>query len=422
MPYIPQELLYNISSYGRVIPWLTVEHIGQSVNNLDPNFNWAGEFLLEYYRANDEVYQQLLEILNRIPKSKYPELRSFKRSTGIVLLVPVYGLTSTQIREIAGIPYPRAGEVMIIRQSPTMPYITSSSQGAMNILSKMIPGVTYQQTLSGNVRAVISTVNLTDQEIEDYKNIATQLGLLVEVINNRSTSTDRRSAIQIPLAGQTDDTALYLASPRATMSTYNGIGQGNRYEYTVNIYPRGMQNYPEMLNRASKESLVRIAPQYFQEPITLGRLPTDLEIIQAILTINPEYNLGDLIQWLGMKRRICPEILGTDIYNLVRSRFLTTISALTTFTFNGEVSYIDVDIPLDSSNISDDIRQFLDNSGIKYVIHNVTPDPMISIRGDTVEREPNVYEVVQGLVDGFLASRVCMLNYLPTFNESKRRQ
>jgi len=420
--YIPQELLYNISTYGQITPGLDPGYIEQSVRNIDPNFDWSGEFLLEFYRANDGVYQQLLPILNRIPKSKYPELRAYSTLRGIVLSVPIYGLTPKQIAYISGTPDLEIDEVMIITQRPGFSTIaTNDGRSVVDVLLETIPGLTYQEIPPGIVSdtsgLVLSTINLTDEEIENYKRIAEELGQSVTLINDRP-STDRTSVIEIPLPDQTDlnrvNAALYLANPRTTMDPYNRMTSRGVYEYTTNIQMNRKQNYPEILNKANKQILMRAMPQYFPDAATQNRLPTDSGIVQAILRISPGYDLGDLLSWLQMKRRICSQVIGTDMYELMRRGDLTTMGVRDT-RIGGRDVY-EIEIPLDHRNRSYRVRTFLDNSGINYREFNVGTNPAIVISGDT-RRDLNEYDVVQDLLNRFLANRVCILNYLPTFNE-----
>jgi len=72
---IPQELLFNVSTYGIPPPSLSPHYIYREVNNLNTrssNFPWCSEWLLHHLRKTDPFYlkyHKLIELLdsNRVP-------------------------------------------------------------------------------------------------------------------------------------------------------------------------------------------------------------------------------------------------------------------------------------------------------------------------------------------------------------------
>jgi len=414
MSYIPQELLYNISTYGRVTPGLTPQYIEQTVRNLDPNFNWAGEFLLEYYRANDSVYRRLLPTLSTIPESKYPELRAYPASDGIIIAVPIYGLSLRQIRGVQGLPDIELIEVMIIRQRPDLTATSYDGIPIVDIVLESIPGL-VSQDIDGPA-LVLSTVDMSEEDINRYRDIAHLLHQSVEIINDRPISVDNGLIIEVPV-NETDlnrvEAALYLAAPRSTGNPKSGIYNGRTYLYTVRIQSNKKYNYPRLLNEATRESLLTIAPNYFSKAVNENRLPTDPEIIRSTLIANPAYDLGSLLPWLEMRRAICPDVRRSVLYKSMRDSLLATITV--SKVPDDEDTMLYVNILLRRGVHHGRVLDLLTDLGYVELVYNVRWNRSVNL-GASLELEPDQYALLESFVDEFLDVRACLLNYLPTFN------
>jgi len=383
-PELPQELLLNISEYGRVPPRLTSDYILQEVNSLLPSgqsFPWEREFILEYLRDNDELYQEIGDILRLIPLNNIGD---------------VY---------IGG----RVGDDLRISAS-------TLSESTINRILTNIP--------------------------EAYMD--------KETIVMHGGDTVQYDIIDIPLEDSytKDDLsrALYLAHPRTSL-VHNGYGpptlivtrdRMNNPDYTspedsdeeeeepryVDIDVR--YDYPWLLATTNRRMLPILFPEIFKRAQFRTRsrrntrdVLTDKEIIEGVLRLNPEYDLGDLLQWLRARREVCNRIRQSieeggslGVMNELVARYGVNTVGIVHLPFG---SYSDFTVIVDNPENAGEVLRIITDLGARGVRPN-----SIRVDGDTIRItvrnaiDQQGYEIAERLTDEFIAVRMCTTSYLPT--------
>jgi len=336
---LPEELRFNISEYGQVFN-VTPQYIQREVANLDPNFNWAGELMLEYYRANDGVYQLLGNVIESIP-------RRALHTVGM----------------IRG--YPGDNMVLSIR--------------------------TQSMTELEQTRVMDSSTELDPRSYRGY-------------------DSSIRVPMDIEMYGIDLQPAMYLAHPRS--STYIGDGTHLNYQYLPDRIATLTNTYTRGVNYTTPQDLPAKFPQFFDG------VPTDEEIIQAILKINPEYDIGSLLDWLEHRVQVC---------DYVHDNGLDVLSSIVKMTFDDNYllysEYIlTIYVHKDEAGI---IEEYLRRLELEYTINNNSSVTQITIsRDDNTSRRTSrnaaEYDIIRSIISDWLSVRMCNINYTPNMNEVYR--
>jgi len=207
--------------------------------------------------------------------------------------------------------------------------------------------------------------------------------------------------------------AMYLAHPRTDLVSSEDVLSLNKDDMEGEDLAVIRYNYPWLLNTMEKRGLPGAFPQWFK---TSGDLISDLEIIQAILTLNPQYSLGYLLVWIKARAEICNRVKTTGMYELVSEGNITAIEELDRSSDPQEKRLIFYGYP-------DPIMEYLENAGVKNPSSNTGPPLMgiISEGGGYVMKDfntqlhPLMQQIAQSVTRDFLASRMCLMAYTPRY-------
>ena len=204
--------------------------------------------------------------------------------------------------------------------------------------------------------------------------------------------------------------AMYLAHPRTDLVSSEDVLSLNKDDMEGEDLAVIRYNYPWLLNTMEKRGLPGAFPRWFRE------IPTDLEIIQAILALNPQYNLGDLLAWIKSRAEICNRAETTAMYRLISEGNITAIEQVDRSSDPQEKRLIFYGYP-------DPIMEYLENAGVKNPSSNTGPPLMgiISEGGGYVMKDfntqlhPLMQQIARSVVRDFLASRMCLTAYTPRY-------
>jgi len=343
---LPEELLFTVSTYGQVPPGLTPEYILREVNRVSHRpVEWAKEFTLEYLRATDRLYRNVGDVLRIIPIDRI--LQAFPHNN--TLVVEIEGLSVSEADHIS--------------------------------------------------RSVDPSVRM-----ERLKDISTDRSLYSLSIPMKEPIDSSDDELQIR-------NLLYLANPRTSLDASRIRG---RYSMVKSSDPGDVRrNYPWLIATMDKLGLARAFPRWFPQPPRVYRssvyIPSDIEIIRAILRVNPKYNLGDLLNWLRARLEICHSVQEShpDMYRLVTQGIIQEI----------EVSRYSTALRLSMmvarSSQRREIALYLSSMGF-------SPDmnPLEVVRSATVDvprDDPEGILVLQSIINSFMTVRMCLLNYSPDY-------
>jgi hypothetical protein len=168
-------------------------------------------------------------------------------------------------------------------------------------------------------------------------------------------------------------------------------------------------NYPWLLSTINRLGLTRAFPQWFRAPPGSSRvyIPSDLEIIRAILLLNPRYDLGDLLNWLRARNAVCPRVVGTEIYRLVTQNGLNSMDVL------HYSNIMAISLVSDTKQQADSLTEYLANIGLVR-IQTITASPR-SVTVSAGQNEPETLILLSSLIEDFLGTRMCLLDYLPRY-------
>jgi len=297
----PQELLYNVSQFGQVAPGLEAEYILSEVNNVDREFNWSSEYMLEYLRANDGVYQRLKNVLAVLTHELLDT--SVIRT---VIVDPSTGRPEGEVNRITIDIHSSSDDSrdQIVKEIREVSLVRADTD-PREIRAIQIPGKSVTSMLTQQLDRI------GQAWIMDY-------GWLTIVIG-ADVSPDQLKR------------AMYLVNPRTdTRRTgyvefkYQRSAKYDRFSGDYVDVPVEL-DYPWLIGTASPETI----PLQHTDPLT------NSDIVTGILQLNPEYDLGGLMAWLNARANICSNIRATDMYQLARYSGLVSLSVTgSTIVFN----------------------------------------------------------------------------------------
>lgn len=356
---LPEELLFNVSQFGQVTPGLTAEYILREVNLLQRGrllsqgrlFDWAKEFTLEYLRATDSLYRQIGSILKEIP----PESLNNVRLVMDELTINANALTDRQIGRIL------------------------EASDRVNVPTRVI--TTYGTMPSTEYREITIPVTVTNL-----------FGSQEQILN-----------------------AAYLAHPRTT--TDKPENRGYYYDQYYSMTTRKSpgidtrHDYPWLLATINRVSLPQAFPRWFPRQTGLRPtsiyVPSDLEIVRAILRLNPRYDLGDLLNWLRARDEVCSRVSSTNIYELITQGVLQAIQVNNTRGITSLIFYL---------RAQSQRRAFMDYiNSIGFQAEPGLVNPALEVSISTRYRDTDRVNQLNSLVDDFLGSRMCLMQYLPRY-------
>jgi len=217
------------------------------------------------------------------------------------------------------------------------------------------------------------------------------------------------------------DRGMYLAHPRTSLRVHYYPLYSSKRGLNTQDLTIVRHKYPWLLNTMEKRGLPGAFPRWF------GEIPTDLEIITAILQLNPEYDLGDLLRWLGDRSEVCNLVKNTEMYRLVSEHHIDYIEV---DDLGGALSDSDSDSDSDSIDMGDPqivkrlIMHGTDPLYLKRMgVKNIDGDdprlfgqtdrgiPSVSVLFDSSQKQ--MYALIQSIIRDYMASRMCLMNYSP---------
>lgn len=182
----------------------------------------------------------------------------------------------------------------------------------------------------------------------------------------------------------------------------------------IDIYSSIPQEYDYLTDkilRTTRESL----REYF------NRIPSDEEIIQAILRINPKYDLGSLLQWLRYRRDVCSSIRDTLALNMINlfKNDIVSIEGQQWAPNRAPILYVRTRTNGDLARVTD----YLQKRGASTLIRQRTADlpgtevywvRTFNIPGtNTPGNVENAVNVVESISTDFTLARLCHEYYAP---------
>jgi len=346
----------HIGRMNTTIAQVNIDTLIEDVNRLDPNFNWSSEFILEYLRGKDLIYRENKHVLTSIAQDcDYNDL------------VPGSMLVQKNRSGIS---------------SPITDALDIGHQRRIRVYSRSHKYIRAIDTHSLRPSSDIAYIDVPSS----CKN--------KDVFNSFYLSMDRLSHLQPGI-----DRTCQLHQHRQEMVMNSQRFRG--YEL-INVPIK--QDYPYLVYIMTPQRLRMMTPDIFPED------PDNVQILQELKTINTNYSVADLMEWLKMRMSVRSSIQQSD-------RLKQICSGIEADVMTGLVLNNDGSMTCRSKNI-DSAQEFLKSIGYESRLKRERPFSYYHevLSSDKPEKVPCLDVVgtnsqLKELFNEYLMCRSCYLQH-----------